>query len=101
METAKNETRIDEPTGIQEESQDAKENAQTVQETEEKVTRQPYIEIDKDERGEWHWCLFSGNGRPMAANVTPFKRRNDCQKAIETMLEITRQPKLKITASIN
>lgn len=43
------------------------------------VKRMPYVELQKDEAGQWHWCLFSGNGRPMCMNPTGFPRRNDAQ----------------------
>ena len=64
------------------------------------VSRQPYIEMAQDENGDWSWCLWSVNGRPMAVSVMPFKRRNDCQKNLTTALELFRLPNLRTVAAI-
>lgn len=44
--------------------------------------RQPRFEVEMDDSGQWHWMLFSGNGRPLAVNAVPYPRRNDCTNAI-------------------
>jgi uncharacterized protein YegP (UPF0339 family) len=62
--------------------------------------RAAYIEMAQDEAGDWHWCLWSANGRAIAANVQPFKRRNDCQKNVETALELFRDQRLRIVATV-
>lgn len=63
-------------------------------------TRTPYVEIAPDDEGEYHWCLWSGNGRAIACGVTGFKRRNDCQKAANTAIELFRSGKLKISVQV-
>lgn len=64
------------------------------------VSRQPYIELAQDENGDWSWCLWSVNGRPIAVSVMPFKRRNDCQKNLTTALELFRSSTLRTVATI-
>lgn len=68
-------------------------------EEEPKFQRDPYVELEKDANGMWHWCLFSQNGRPMCMNILGFKRRNDAQKSFEATLEILRK-RIKISAAI-
>jgi uncharacterized protein YegP (UPF0339 family) len=64
------------------------------------ISRQPYIELAQDENGDWSWCLWSVNGRPIAVSVMPFKRRHDCQKNLTTALELFRKPNIQIVATI-
>jgi uncharacterized protein YegP (UPF0339 family) len=42
----------------------------------------PLIEMAEDAHGNWHWCLWSANGRALATNADPFTRRNDCEQSI-------------------
>ncbi len=49
--------------------------------------RTPYIEVAKDEKGRWHWCLWSANGRMLATNPNPYERRAECTGAVETMMK--------------
>lgn len=63
-------------------------------------SRAPYIEMAQDDNWQWHWCLWSANGRAMAASITPFPRRNDCQKNVNTVLELMRNPHLTIVATL-
>lgn len=44
-----------------------------------------YYEIAKDIEGEWHWMLWSGNGKQLAQNVKPYKRRTDVIAAIKSV----------------
>ena len=63
-------------------------------------SRTPYIELAQDETGNWSWCLWSTNGRPMAVSVMPFRRRHDCQKNLNTALELFRAKNLRTVAAI-
>lgn len=63
-------------------------------------SREPHIEMAEDDTGEWRWCLFASNGRPMAASIIGFKRRNDCQKNAENAIDLFKTPKLRILAHV-
>lgn len=58
-------------------------------------TRRPFIEAAKDAAGQWHWVLWSGNGRAMAINATPYQKRHDCTKAI-TLVKAAMKPDTKV-----
>lgn len=38
-----------------------------------------------EEAGEWHWCLWSGNGRMVARNCVPYGRKKDAMQAIRLL----------------
>lgn len=40
------------------------------------------------QNGAWNWMLFSGNGRPMATNVTQYSERFDCTEAIKAIWKL-------------
>lgn len=54
--------------------------------------RTAYFEVAMDKQGQWHWCLWTANGRAMALNADGYNERNDCTRAIETLQEIMKQP---------
>lgn len=85
---------------VQEEEDKKEEELEEEEEEEELPTRTPYIELAMDEEGEWHWCLWATNGRPMAVSLNPFKRRNDAHKNVNSVIELFRSPKLKIVATV-
>lgn len=49
------------------------------------MKRKPWFEIVADQ-GKWHWCLWSGNGRQMAINCTPYRNVSECKNAIEAFV---------------
>lgn len=59
-------------------------------------TKKPYFEVSQDQAGMWSWCLWAGNGRPMATNLTEYPRQNDCTAAIKTLLAAIGAPAQKI-----
>lgn len=96
-------------TPIEEEGKIVQENIRTVQEDttpiveqekDPKYKRDPYVEMMKDDSKMWHWCLFSGNGRPICMNIVGFPRRNDCQQALEATIVMMRK-KIRIMAAID
>lgn len=44
--------------------------------------RKPFFEVAQDDQGQWHWCLWSSNGRQLAVNANSFPRRSDCTNSI-------------------
>lgn len=52
------------------------------------VARTAYFEIAADADGQWHWCLWSGNGRLMARNAEEYPRRKDVIQAIKTLVKL-------------
>lgn len=52
--------------------------------TSEPGAREPFWEIAQ-EGIEWHWCLWSGNGRPLARNAEPYGSKKDCIQAIKAI----------------
>lgn len=63
-------------------------------------SRAAHIEMAQDDSGEWHWCLWSANGRALCASMQTFPRRHDCQKNVETTLGLMRDKRLKIVATV-
>lgn len=55
------------------------------------AAKKPYFEVAKDAKGTWHWCLWSANGRMLATNAVQYERRNDCTKAIQSMLDALKE----------
>ena len=51
------------------------------------VTKRPMIEIAEDEKGHWHWQLWSSNGRPMARNTQVYLRKKDILQAIRNIVK--------------
>jgi uncharacterized protein YegP (UPF0339 family) len=63
----------------------APETGQTVQ------TRTPWYEVAKDDSGNWHWMLWSGNGRMMATNMIGYPTRKACLQAIRALRDVAQQ----------
>jgi uncharacterized protein YegP (UPF0339 family) len=51
-------------------------------------SRTPFFELAQDHEGEWHWALWSGNGRMMARNAEGYQRRKDCLQAVKNMIAL-------------
>jgi uncharacterized protein YegP (UPF0339 family) len=49
--------------------------------------RRAVFEIAKDKNGQWHWVLWSKNGRPIATNITAAKQRHDVTRTIKNMID--------------
>lgn len=45
----------------------------------------PFFEISEDGGGDFHWCLWSGNGRQLATNPIPYARQKDALQAIKSL----------------
>jgi len=52
-----------------------------------KQNRVPWFEMAQDAEKQWHWCLWSTNGRAIALNPQGFLRRNDCAANIQAVRE--------------
>lgn len=63
------------------------------------IERLPWFEISEDpDDGEWYWCLWATNGRPLAQSPIGYNQQNDCRMAIEVFNGMLGK-KLKIAIS--
>ena len=63
----------------------------------EEATKKPWFEVAMDQATkEWHWVLWSGNGRPMATNFITYPGPHEAVTAIMSFRE-TVNPKTAIT----
>lgn len=58
--------------------------------------RKPSIELAADDGGEWHWILWSANGRPIASNPIGYHSQNDCISAIRGFLKMVKGSELNV-----
>jgi uncharacterized protein YegP (UPF0339 family) len=73
------------------------ETVQTVQEK--PPSRTPFWEIAKDAQGQWHWVLWSGNGRRIATNDIPIVRKKDAVNAIRAVKATIAEAAIVVTGS--
>lgn len=52
---------------------------------------EPWFEIAKTEEG-YEWCLWTGNGRPLAVSAMHYGTVNDCKQAIRTLITRLKNP---------
>lgn len=52
--------------------------------------RDPFVELAQDEKGLWHWCLWTKNGRAIAMNTSGFERQNDAWKSFLALQDVVR-----------
>ncbi len=55
-----------------------------------RILMQPHFELRKDADTEkWNWVFWSANHRALAANVQPYDRRNDAERAVKKFRDET------------
>lgn len=61
------------------------------------AVRLAYFEVAMDDNQQYHWALWSGNGRLMATNPNEkgYKKVNDCTTAIRAIKDMV-QPGTRI-----
>ncbi len=46
---------------------------------------EPWYEVAQDQQENWHWCLWSVNGRPIARSGVAYQRKKDAVEAVRKL----------------